>query len=128
MSKFNFQKAIYKYAILLSITYLINLIWIYYFHNYLSQLMIESSNLTQQFISMFPRLITTIFNVVFAILVYKDFKVNKIKSPLIVIITLFFGFIGIALFFIQLIHSLYLRKANTQQKLNFMGDDESLES
>jgi len=110
MSKFDFQKAIYKYAILLSITYLINLIWIYYFHNYLAQLMIESQSKMYEYISMIPRLIDILFNIVFAILVYKDFKTNDIKSPLIVVITLLFGFIGIALFFIQLLYSLYIKK------------------
>lgn len=113
MNKFNFQKAIYKYAILLSITYSISLLWTYYIHNYLYVLTIESSNTMQQFILMIPSLIMIVFNVLFAVLVYKDLKVNKIKSPLIIIITLLFGFIGIALFFIQLIYSLYLRKANT---------------
>ena len=110
MSKFDFQKAIYKYAILLSITYLINLIWIYYFHNYLAQLMIESQSKMYEYISMIPRLIDILFNIVFAILVYKDFKTNDVKSPLIVVITLLFGFIGIALFFIQLLYSLYIKK------------------
>ncbi len=117
MSKFNFHKAISKYAILLSITYLISLIWTYYFHNYFSLLTFESSNIMQQFVLMIPSLIMIVFNVLFAVLVYKDLKVNKIKSPLIIIITLITGFIGIALFFIQLIYSLYLRKASTQHNL-----------
>ena len=114
MRKFDFQKAIYKYAILLSITYIINLIWIYYFHNYLARLMMESQNSMYEYLSMIPRIMDIIFNIVFAILVYRDFKINEIKSPLIVIITLLFGFIGIALFFIQLIYNLYVKKASTQ--------------
>ncbi len=117
MSRFDFQKAIYKYAILLSITYLINLIWIYYFHNYLAQLMIESQGKMYEYISYIPRIISFLFNITFAILVYKDFKLNEIKSPLIVIITLLFGFIGIALFFIQVIYNQYLKKASTQHTI-----------
>ena len=110
MNRFDLQKAIYKYAILLSITYLINLVWIYYFHNYLAQLMLESQNSMYQYISYIPRIITALFNIAFAILVYKDFKINEIKNPLIVIITLFFGFIGIALFFIQVIYNHNVKK------------------
>ncbi|MPQ46857.1 hypothetical protein GCQ56_07500 [Marinifilum sp. N1E240] len=110
MNRFDFQKAIYKYAILLSIAYLINLVWIYYFHNYLAQLMIESQNSMYEYISYIPTIITVLFNIAFAILVYKDFKINEIKNPLIVIITLFFGFIGIALFFIQVIYNQYVKK------------------
>lgn len=110
MNRFDFQKAIYKYAILLSITYIINLVWIYYFHNYLAQLMMESQNSVYEYISYIPRLISFLFNIAFAILVYKDFKLNKIKSPLIVIITLLFGFIGIALLFIQVIYNQHVKK------------------
>lgn len=110
MKKFDFQKAIYKYAIILSITYLINLTWVYYFNNYFTQLVFENHYSLNEYISFIPSLIDFIFNVIFAILVYKDFKINDIKNPLIVVITLFFGFIGIALFFIQVIYTLYLKK------------------
>lgn len=117
MSRFDFQKAIYKYAILLSITSIINLVWIYYFHNYLAGLMMESQNSIYKYMSLIPRVVDILFNIVFAILVYRDFKINGIKSPLIVIITLLFGFIGIALFFIQLIYNVYLKKNSTQHTI-----------
>ena len=110
MEKFNFTKAVYKYGILLSVDYILGLLWIYIFHQYVAQFIIENQNSLYEYISVIPRIITTAFNIVFAILVYKDFKANNIKSLLIVIITLFFGFIGIALFFIQLLYTLYIDK------------------
>ena len=82
----------------------------YYFHNYLTELMMDSQSNLYEYISMTPRLIDIFFNIAFAILVFKDFKINDIKNPLIVVITLLFGFIGIALFFIQLIYSFYIKK------------------
>ncbi len=117
MNRFDFQKAIYKYAILLSITYIINLIWIYYFHYYFALIIMENYSSFNEYISWIPRIITVIFNIAFAILVYKDFKLNEIKSPLIVIITLLFGFIGIALFFIQVIYNQYVKKTSTQHTI-----------
>ena len=115
MSRFDFQKSIYKYAILLSITYIINLVWTYYFYNHLSLLIVENSR--YEYISYIPRITSFLFNIAFAILVYKDFKLNEIKSPLIVFITLLFGFIGIALFFIQVIYNQYVKKASTQHRI-----------
>jgi hypothetical protein len=103
MNKNNFQKAINKYGILLSISYLTNLIWVYFAHEYFSQFVIENQNELFEYISYVPRIIRFFINVICAILVFQDFKKNGIKSPLIVLITLLFGFIGIALFFIQII-------------------------
>ena len=110
MKIFNFQKAIYKYAIILSIAHIINMVWLYYYQNNVAELMLENENTLIDIISFIPRLLNILFNVVLAILVYKDFKANNIKSPLIVIITLLFGFIGVALFFIQFIYNQYIKK------------------
>jgi hypothetical protein len=109
-----FEKTIFKYGILLSISYLTNLIWIYFAHNYFSQFFFENKNELYEYISFIPRIITSIINVVCAVLVFKDFKKNGIKSPLIVLMTLLFGFIGIALFFIQIIYERHINKASTQ--------------
>jgi hypothetical protein len=117
MGTFNFQRAIYKYAILLSITYFINLAWVYYFQNYLVHILLESQNRFYNYVSLISIIIGFIFNIIFAILVFKDFRKNEIKSPLIVIITLLFGFLGIALFFIQLFYNQYVKKASTQQSV-----------
>lgn len=110
MEGFNFTKTVYKYGILFSIEYLVGLVWIYFFHNYVAQFLIENQDSLYEYISMIPRIQTTVFNIVFAILVFKDFKINNIKSPLIIVITLFFGFIGVALFFFQLLYSMYIEK------------------
>ena len=117
MKVFNIRKAIYKYAILLSIQYLINLIWIYLLFNIFNEYTIEYKNSYPiDYISLIPRAITVIFNIIYAILVLLDLKFNEIKSPLIILITLFFGFIGIALYFILLIYNLYIKKTSTQHK------------
>ena len=118
MNEFNFHKLISKYAILLSIYYTLNLIWIYFLYKYFSQFIIENHNSMYEYISYIPRIFTAIFNIIFAILVYLDFKQNNIKSPLIVIVTLLTGFIGIALFFIQLIYENQIKKThhNTSYK------------
>jgi hypothetical protein len=120
MNKNNFQKAINKYGILLSISYLTNLIWVYFAHEYFSQFVIENQNELFEYISYVPRIIRFFINVICAILVFQDFKKNGIKSPLIVLITLLFGFIGIALFFIQIIFERHINKASTQQGVNKM--------
>ncbi len=114
--KYNIQKTINVFAILLSIQYLLNLVWMYYFHSYFSQLLIETESSNFEYLSYIPRIITVIFNITYMILVYQDLKKNKIKSILIILITLFFGFIGIALFFILLIYNLHIRKTSTQQE------------
>ncbi|WP_321307622.1 hypothetical protein [Marinifilum fragile] len=112
MKKFDFKKSIYKYAILLSITSLINYIWVYFMHRYLDIYAMQNihSVAWQQIISLAPKIINLMFNITFAVLVFKDFKKNDIKSPLIVTITALFGFIGIALFYIQLIYDLKITK------------------
>ena len=112
MKGFNFQKAIYKYAIILSIEYSLTLLFVYYVQHLIEIQMMENgtSFIENLFIQYIPTIRALIFHIIYAILVYKDFKVNNIKNPLIVTITLFFGFIGIALFFIQLIYNEYKLK------------------
>lgn len=115
MSKFDFQKAIYKYAVLLAVRSIVDLSWIYYFYNFFSRLVMENQSLMYQYISSVPVIINYLFNIVFAVLVYRDLKLNQIKSPVTVIVTLLFGFIGIALFFIQVIYNQSVKKADTAQ-------------
>jgi hypothetical protein len=91
------------------------MVWTYYLHNHLDLLMMENSK--YEYISYIPGITGFLFNIAFAILVYKDFKLNNIKSPLTVFITLLFGFIGIALFFIQVIYNQYVKKASTQHRI-----------
>ena len=114
--KHNIQKAIYKFAILLSIEYFINLAWIYFFYMYFSQILIENQSSLYEYISLIPRIITILFNIVYAFLVYIDLKINKIKSILIILITLFFGFIGIALYFILLFYNIYIIENKNQNQ------------
>jgi hypothetical protein len=120
--KDSFNKTIYKFAILLSVEYLINLIWVYYFHSFVSRHAFELQNPYIDFVSFIPRAITIIFNIVYMILVYLELKSNNIKNILIVLITLFFGFIGIALFFLLIIYDLYIKKTNTQHQLKHHAD------
>ena len=113
MNKFNFQKTVNKYAILLALFYTLSLVWFYYFNRYLTPLLFsENHAVLREYLSYFHYVISVISNIVFAVLVYKDLKTNGIKNPLIVIITLLFGFLGIALFFIQLIYELYIKKSS----------------
>jgi len=110
MEGFNFTKTVYKFGILFSIEYLLGLFWIYFFHNYVADFLFENQDSLYEYISLIPRIKTTVFNIVYAILIFKYFRINNIKSHLIVVITLFFGFIGVALFFFQLLYSMYIEK------------------
>ena len=112
MNRLDFQKAINKYGIILSIQYTISLAWSYYFRNQLIDFTINKGDLGYGYIAYVPTALDIIFNIVFAILIYKDFKSNNSKSPLIVIMTLLFGFIGIVLFFIQVVYQSYVAKSD----------------
>jgi glucan phosphoethanolaminetransferase (alkaline phosphatase superfamily) len=120
--KYNIQKAIYKFAILLSIEYFINLAWIYFFHMYFSQILIENQSSLYEYISLIPRIVTIVFNIVYAFLVFTDLKINKIKSILVVLVTLFFGFIGIALFFIMLFYNIYIVENKNQKQSELQAE------
>ncbi len=109
MKRFDVQKAIIKYALLLSLFYLFNLAWMYYLHLHIVMWSADNAGKFYEYISWMPLIVQSLFNIVFAILVWKDLKANDIRSPLIVVITLLFGFLGIALFFLQLIYTLYLK-------------------
>jgi len=115
--KYNIHKTINVFALLLSVQYLLNLVWMYFFRSYLSELLIENQNPYIEYVAYIPNAFTIIFNIVYMVIVYSELKKHDIKSILIILITLFFGFIGIALFFILLIYNLYVNKyQSTTQK------------
>jgi hypothetical protein len=111
--KYNLEKVIYKFTILFSVQYLINLVWIYYFHSLTIEMMVESQSRYVEFASYFSRAITIIFNVTYTILVYAELKKHELKSIIILLITLFFGFIGVSMFLLLLIYNLYIKKVET---------------
>ncbi|MCA1751474.1 MAG: hypothetical protein ABR572_12765 [Cryomorphaceae bacterium] len=114
MNEINFQKTVQKYAILLAIGYGFHLVWGYYFHGQMRHMLIEEPNNLIDYLHRVPEVLNALINIVAAIFVYKDFKMSNVKSPLIVLITLFFGFIGIGLFFILVLYELHVRRAGVE--------------
>jgi hypothetical protein len=114
MYRNSFQKLLFKYALMLIIVYLIQTVWGHVYHYLYPVLynMVQNLQYTYKNILLYiiPASVYYIFNLIFAIMVYKDLKRNKIKSSLTVIITFLFGFMGIGLFFIQLLYELTIEK------------------
>ncbi|MBI9058096.1 MAG: hypothetical protein JEZ01_10040 [Labilibaculum sp.] len=111
MNEFNFQKAISKYGILLTISYLFTFVWMYFYARIFTDWMVRENYMDlYDYLGYIPTAVTIIFNCVFAVLVHKDFKRNGIKNTLVVVITLFDGFVGVTLFFIQYIYTLHIQK------------------
>jgi hypothetical protein len=114
MDKNSFQKLLFKYTLMLIIAYFIQTVWgqtYLYLYPTLTE-MILNLQYTYKNILLYiiPYSVYYFFNLIFAIMIYKDLKRNKIRSLLTVIITFLFGFIGIGLFFIQLLYKLKIQK------------------
>jgi len=115
MSTFNLNFTIKKYAIILLIYNVIILVWITHLHYFLFSILLNQKNIDfYGGLSLISQYIQYLFNIIFAVLVYRDFKAHDLKSPLTVIITLLFGFIGIALFFLQMIYHEYVNKLDNK--------------
>lgn len=117
MDKNSFQKLLFKYALILIIAYLIQTVWGQVLHYLYPTLYDMQQNFPYIYMNILlyiiPASVYYIFNLIFAIMIYKDLKTNKIKSPLTVMITFLFGFVGIGLFFIQLLYKLKIEKDKT---------------
>jgi len=114
MYRNSFQKLFFKYALMLIIAYFIQTVWGQVLHYLYPMLFDILQNLQYTYknilLYLIPASVYYFFNLIFAIMIYKDLKGNKIKSSLTVIITFLFGFIGIGLFFIQLLYKLKIEK------------------
>lgn len=104
MGNAKFQTLLFKYSIILSLSYIMNSLW-FLVISYLK----ENEQLVQQ-IYYVPEYFRYLINLIVAVLVYLDLKKYAIKNFWIVIITFLFGFFGVGLFFIQVFYKLRMAK------------------
>lgn len=108
----DFQKRVLQYAIILSSLYLLQTVWSYFGFKLLNEKIMENPQGMYLF-QLIPIFVRYVFNAVIAFMAYSDLKKHMIKSPLTIIITFFFGFIGVGILFIQILYKLNQEKAST---------------
>ena len=116
MEKIKFQRLLFKYSILLSISYLLSSVWFHITPFYYKTVM--ETQMIKELLYWIPTIFRYFINLILAILIYRDLKDNEIKNFLTVIITFLFGFIGIGLFFIQLFYVLRIRNTSNNGLLS----------
>jgi hypothetical protein len=96
-------KLISKYAVLLSISYIVELAlrW------YVNQMDLELVTMEERgFISAAPLIFTFILNIITAVIVFRDKEINKIETKYVIVATILYRPVGVVAF---LLYSIYDR-------------------